>query len=147
MSVWRRLSAACVFCFGLWLGLSAQEAAAAFRCEPTAPHEVVLLLEGKAVDLPEMRGKVGRWLFDRFPRKRLQLKHIRIGRHHVFLVRRFADAQQALVFIRVLQVERPDFLQMNLVWAAWAVSEQNLYRLLRADSFRGYPEFYQTCYP
>ncbi len=146
--IWlRHLSAIGVFCFGLLPGLAAQEAERGFRCESEVPHEVLLLLEGRAVDLPEMRGKVRRWLFDRFPQQQLQLKHIRIGGHHVFLVRSFADSRQARAFIRALQAERPDFVQMDLVWALWAVSVHNLHRLLRADSFRGYPEFYQSCYP
>lgn len=122
-------------------------AAQAFTCQPEAPHHVILLLEGKAVDLPEMRGKVRRWLWDEFPERELWLRHLRIASHHVLLVESFADRQEAVSFLQRLRVERPDFMHMGLVWATWAVSADNWHRIVRADSFRGYPEFYPTCYP
>ncbi len=121
--------------------------AQAFRCQPEAPHHVILLLEGKTIDLPEMRGKVRRWLWDAFPERGLRLRHLRIASHHVLLVESFADRQEAVSFIRQLQDRRPDFMHMGLVWAVWAVSADNWRRIVRADSFRGYPEFYSTCYP
>ncbi len=122
-------------------------AAQSFTCAHEEPHYVILLLEGKTVDLPEMRGKVRRWLWEAFPERGLRLRHVRIASQHVLLIESFADRQGAVALVRRLRDQRPDFMHMNLVWAAWAVSEANWHRIVRADSFRGYPKFYPTCYP
>ncbi len=136
-----------VLCAFVGLLAPRSSVAQAFDCQPHAPHRVVLLLDGKAVDLPEMRGKVRRWLWEAFPERELRLKPLRIASHHVLLIGPFADRQEAMAFIRRLQARWPDFMHMGLVWAVWAVSVDNWRHIVRADSFRGYPEFYPTCYP
>ncbi|GEM_PF-6224816 len=137
--------------FGLAIGVvvigsSMAQHLSVFRCQPAESHVVVLVFEGRPVDLQEMRGQVARYLWDQWVGHQLKLTHTRVGRNHVLLIEHFAQWSDAQSFIDRMKRDRPVFLQTGLVWEIWAVSRPNFEKILQANSFKGYLKFYHSCY-
>ncbi|MFN3951455.1 MAG: tetratricopeptide repeat protein [Thermaurantimonas sp.] len=115
-------------------GASAPLAAATgeFTDVKTAPHQYMLVLENKGIDLNAIRSTISNFNTSKFPSSRLQLRNIMMGREYqLILVSGFSNQAEALQYLREINKDM-DFIGY--------IPKPNHQVVITSDNFR---KFYQ----
>lgn len=98
----------------------------------TAPHQYMLVLENKGIDLNTIRSTISNFNTTKFPSSRLQLRNIMMGREYqLILVSGFSNQAEALQYLREINKDL-DFIGY--------VPKPNQQVVITSDNFR---KFYQ----
>jgi hypothetical protein len=121
----------------------------AFLFEPDMEHCLLLVLSETWADLSEVSAAVVQYNLREYPKLDLKVSRLRmpyLSAMPVLYIRSFKDASQAMAYYERLQREKPDFMQMNMVKAAWPLSNYNYNEVVLNKTLGSYPAFFQKYY-
>ncbi|MFT4762471.1 MAG: hypothetical protein ACI9XO_002338 [Paraglaciecola sp.] len=119
----------------------------AFEAEET--HYILITMTDNAVDIPDVRAEVTKYVWRNHAAAKLKITHILIGESrstNAIILEAFTDKNNAMNFYEKMQTNRPDFMQMDLTKEYLAISKSNYNQILRNESMDGYTAFFKEKY-
>ena len=122
---------------------------AGFVNSSNEPHYVLITMTKTAVDIPDVRAEVTKYMWKYHAADKLSISHILIGENRsvgAMFIKEFRNAQHAMNFHQLMLKNKPDFMQMGLTKNYFVVSKSNFDQILRNRSLSGYDSFFQENY-
>lgn len=113
------------------------------------PHYLLITMTNHAIDIPDVRAEITKYVWRNHAADKLSITHILIGKNHntnAMLLEEFTDKAHAMNFYKKMQVNRPDFMQLNLTKEYLVISKSNYEQILRNQSLKGYATFFKEKY-
>lgn len=120
-----------------------------FLFEPDMEHCLLLVLSETWADLSEVSAAVVQYNLREYPKLDLKVSRLRmpyLSPIPVLYIRSFTDGSEAMAYYERLQREKPDFMQMNMVKAAWPLSNFNYNEIVLNKALGNYPAFFRKYY-
>lgn len=119
----------------------------AFKAEE--PHYLLITMTDSALDIPDVRAEVTKYIWRNHAADKLSITHILIGENHstnALILESFTDYKHAMNCYDKMQSNRPDFMQMGLTKEYLVISKSNYEQILRNHSMKGYTAFFKEKY-
>ncbi|MEO1261965.1 MAG: hypothetical protein AAFZ15_24390 [Bacteroidota bacterium] len=121
-----------------------------FSLNETEEHFFLFVLNNRPVDLPELRGKITKYIWKYHPTPKLKITQIQVegelAEVPMIHIKSFPSKAAAMKFYNDLKQNRPDFLQMGMTTDYFAISKSNFEKVVRAKSLKGYKPFFAVNY-
>jgi hypothetical protein len=122
---------------------------AGFAFEADEPHYILITMTDRALDIPDVRTEVTKYVWRNHAADKLEITHILIGENrstNAIILETFSDKSHAMNFYQKMQTNRPDFMQMGLTKEYLVISKSNYEQILRNESMNGYATFFKEKY-
>lgn len=107
------------------------------------------IIANPIADIGEFRAEVTKYSWKNYASDKLKVSHIKIGEENdlpIMYLRPFRDRAHAMKFYNDLKSKQPNFLQMKMTNAYFAVSKSNYEEMLRKQTIKGYQTFFEQNY-
>ena len=111
-----------------------------FTNSASEPHYVLITMTKQAVDIPDVRAEVTKYIWKNHPADKLNISHILIGENrsvNAMFLKEFRNKAHAMSFYKKMMDTKPDFMQMNLTKDYYAISKSNFDQMLRNRTGKG----------
>lgn len=122
---------------------------AGFAFAADEPHYILITMTDRALDIPEVRAEVTKYVWRNHAADKLKITHILIGENrstNAIILEAFTDKNHAMNFYDKMQTNHPDFMQMGLTKEYLVISKSNYEQILRNESMDGYTIFFKEKY-